>query len=417
MTQEQKTNNDFVAGPTERSLKLILTIALVILQGCAARTRLAAVPSALEAEASVSGMNYGIRYFPRDPARVQLFIDDYLASLELEKAYLAKQGHTGSLPSIAMLAISGGGDNGAFAAGFLNGWTKAGTRPQFKLVTGVSTGALVAPFAFLGAAYDEKLKQFYTSISFKDIAKKRSMLAVVTNDAMADNTPLKNLVKKNIDQAMVDAIAAEDAKGRMLLVGTVDLDARRPVIWNITKIAAARRPRSLELIQSLLIASSAIPATFPPVMIDVEVGGKKYQEMHVDGNTAAQVFVYPAAVRLKEVAETLGIDRERKLYIIRNARLDPEWAQVERRTLPIAAQAISTLIQYQGIGDLYRIYSVTQRDGIDFNLAYIPPTFETPHRTEFDTVYMRALYDLAYSMAEKGYTWTKKPPVLIPGSE
>ena len=362
-------------------------------------------------------MNYGIRYFPRDPERVQLFIDDYLESLKLEEAYLAKQGHTGSLPSIALLAISGGGDNGAFAAGFLNGWSKAGTRPQFKLVTGVSTGALIAPFAFLGPAYDEKLKEFYTSISLKDIAKKRSVLAVVTNDAMADNTPLKNLVKKNVDQEMLEAIAAEDAKGRMLLVGTVDLDAGRPVIWNITKIAASGRPGSLELVRSLLIASSAIPATFPPVMIDVEVGNKKYQEMHVDGNTAAQVFVYPAAVRFKEVAETLGIDRERKLYVIRNARLDPEWAEVERKTLPIAVQAISTLLQYEGIGDLYRIYSVTQRDGIDFNLAYIPPTFKTPHRTEFDTVYMRALYDLGYSMAEKGYPWTKKPPVLIPGSE
>ena len=417
MAQEQKTTNDFDAGRTDRYLILILTLSLLILQGCAARRRVAAVPSALEAEASVSGMDYGIRYFPRDPERVQLFIDDYLKSLELEEAYLAKQGHTGSLPSIAMLAISGGGDNGAFAAGFLNGWTKEGTRPQFKLVTGVSTGALIAPFAFLGPAYDEKLKEFYTSISLKDIAKKRSILAVVTNDAMADNTPLKNLVKKNIDQDMLDAIAAEDAKGRMLLVGTVDLDARRPVIWNITKIAASGRPGSLELVRSLLIASSAIPATFPPVMIDVEVGNKKYQEMHVDGNTAAQVFVYPAAVRFKEVAETLGIDRERKLYVIRNARLDPEWAEVERRTLPIAVQAISTLLQYQGIGDLYRIYSVTQRDGIDFNLAYIPPTFKTPHRTEFDTVYMRALYDLGYSMAEKGYIWTKKPPVLIPGSE
>ena len=216
---------------------------------------------------------------------------------------------------------------------------------------------------------------------------------------------------------MLDAIAAEDAKGRMLLVGTVDLDARRPVIWNITKIAASGRPGSLELVRSLLIASSAIPATFPPVMIDVEVGGKKYQEMHVDGNTAAQVFVYPAAVRLKEVAETVGVHRERKLYILRNARLDPEWAQVERRTLPIAAQAISTLIQYQGIGDLYRIYTVTRRDGIDFNLAYIPPTFQSPHKEEFDTAYMRALYDVGYRMAEKGYIWTKEPPVLIPDSK
>jgi predicted acylesterase/phospholipase RssA len=224
-------------------------------------------------------------------------------------------------------------------------------------------------------------------------------------------------VKKNVDQHVLDAIAAEDAKGRMLLVGTVDLDARRAVIWNITKIAASRHPGALELVRSLLIASAAIPATFPPVMIDVEVNGKKYQEMHVDGNTAAQVFIYPTAVQLKNVGETIGIDRERKLYIIRNARLDPEWAQVERKTIPIAVQAITTLIQYQGIGDLYRIYSVTQRDGIDFNLAYIPPTFKTLHRRDFDTVYMQALYDVAYSMAEKGYPWAKKPPLLIPGSE
>jgi Patatin-like phospholipase len=180
-------------APPKSIAILILTLSLVILQGCAVRKRHAAVPSALEAKASVSGMEYGIRYFPRDPERVQLFIDDYLKSLELEEAYLAKQGHIGSLPPIAMLAISGGGDNGAFAAGFLNGWTKEGTRPQFKIVTGVSTGALIAPFAFLGPAYDKKLKEFYTSISLKDIAKKRSILAVMTNDAMADNTPLKNL--------------------------------------------------------------------------------------------------------------------------------------------------------------------------------------------------------------------------------
>jgi len=152
-------------------------------------------------------------------------------------------------------------------------------------------------------------------------------------------------------------------------------------------------------------------------MINVEVDGKKYQEMHVDGNTAAQVFIYPAAVRLNEAAQTVGGDRERKLYIIRNARLDPDWAQVERRTLPIALQAITTMIQYEGIGDLYRIYTVTQRDGIDFNLAYIPPSFKTPHTKDFDTVYMRALYDLGYDLAEKGYTWSKQPPVLIPLSE
>ena len=417
MTQERMTTNDFSTGCANRYLVFILIISVVILQGCSARKRLAAVPDALDEKAQVRGMNTVIRYFPRDPEHVQLFIGDYLTSVELEKAYLAKQGQTGALPPIAMLAISGGGDNGAFAAGFLNGWSEAGTRPQFKLVTGISTGALIAPFAFLGPAYDEKLRLLYTSISFRDIAKKRSMISVLTNDAMTDNTPLKNLVKKYINQDVLDAIAAEDAKGRMLLVGTVNLDARRPVIWNITKIARSRASNALALVQSLLIASSAIPATFPPVMIDVEADGKKYQEMHVDGNTAAQVFVYPAAVRLKDVAETIGVDRERKLYILRNARLDPEWAQVERRTLPIALQAVTTLIQYQGIGDLYRIYSVAKRDNIDFNLAYIPPTFKTPHREEFDKNYMRSLYDTGYTLAAKGYTWTKQPPILIPDSE
>jgi predicted acylesterase/phospholipase RssA len=398
-------------------LILLLTLSLVIFEGCAARARLKAVPDALESKAYVPGLDAGIRYFPRDPEHIQLFIDDYLKSLELEKAYLATQGHTGPLPPMAILGISGGGDNGAFAAGFLNGWSKAGTRPQFKLVTGVSTGALIAPFAFLGPAYDAQLKDLYTNISLKDIAKKRSIMAIVTNDAMADNKPLWKLVEKYVNQDMLDAIAAEYAKGRLLLVGTVNLDARRPVIRNITEIAASRNPAALKLVQSILIASAAIPGTFPPVMIDVEVDGKKYQEMHVDGNTANQVFVYPAAIRLKDAAETLGVFRERKLYILRNARLDPECAEVERRTLPIAFQAISTLIQYQGIGDLYRIYTVTQRDSVDFNLAYIPPTFKTPHREEFDTDYMRALYDVGYGLSEKGYSWTKKPPVLIPGFE
>ena len=405
------------AGLPSPLLVLQLALCMLVLGGCAARARLKAVPDDLESKAIVPGFDSSIRYFPRDPEHLQLFIDDYLKSLELEKAYLATQGHTGPLPPMAILGISGGGDNGAFAAGFLNGWTKAGTRPQFKVVTGVSTGALIAPFAFLGPVYDGQLKELYTNISLKDIAKKRSLIAIVSNDAMDDNKPLKNLVKKYVNQDMLEAIAVEYAKGRLLLVGTVNLDARRAVIWNITEIAASRKPGALKLVQSLLIASSAIPGTFPPVMIDVEVNGKKYQEMHVDGNTANQVFVYPTAVRLNDVAEGVGIERERKLYIIRNARLDPEWAEVERRTLPIAFQAISTLIQYQGIGDLYRIYTVAQRDNADFNLAYIPPTFKTPHKSEFDTDYMRSLFDVGYGLAEKGYSWTKKPPVLIPGSE
>ena len=145
-------------------------------------------------------------------------------------------------------------------------------------------------------------------------------------------------------------------------------------------------------------------------MIDVEADRKSYQEMHVDGGTTSQVFVYPAAIKLHELAA-----RDRTLYIIRNARLDPEWAEVDRRTLPIVFKAITCLIQYQGMGDLYRIYAITQRDHVDYNLAYIPPTFDTPHTAEFDQTFMRSLFDLGEKMAVEGHEWSKHPPVLVSG--
>jgi predicted patatin/cPLA2 family phospholipase len=386
-------------------------LALVLIQGCATVARREAVPESLQASANVVGFPIGIRYFPTDATHVEEFERDYLESLDREIADLRSRGEKGSLPPAAYLAISGGGDNGAFGAGLLNGWTTAGTRPQFKLVTGVSTGALIAPFAFLGEAYDQKLKQLYTGVSLHDIAEQRSLLSALYGDAIADTAPLRRLVEKSVTQEMLDAIAAEHMKGRILLIATTNLDVRRPVVWNVTEIAASKVPGALDLVHKILVASAAIPGTFPPVMIDVEAGGKRYQEMHVDGGTAGQVFVYPAAIHLAKLAE-----RERKLYIIRNARLDPDWAQVDRRTLPIAFRAITCLIQYQGMGDLYTIYTITQRDHVDYNLAFIPPTFVAPHPADFDQGYMRTLFELGYHMAGKGMEWWyKHPPVLVSG--
>ena len=238
----------------------------------------------------------------------------------------------------------------------------------------------------------------------------------VINDAMADNRPLRNLIGKYIDRKLLDAIAAEYAKGRILLVGTTDLDARQGIIWNMTKIATIQDPRALELFQTLLVASAAIPGAFPPVLIDVEANGQPYQEMHVDGGATAQVFVYPPSLNIKDSLRKNGVVRERRAYVIRNSRLDPDWAQVERRAMNIAGRAISSLIQTQGLGDLYRIYLTTQRDGVDFNLAYIPASFTAPHQEEFDTEFMRQLYALGYDMAAKGYPWQKAPPGFIAAS-
>jgi hypothetical protein len=393
-----------------RALAAVGPVVLALtLSACATAERRPAVPFALQATASVVGFPAGIRYFPRDASHVEEFERDYVASLAKERAFL-RLDPSDALPPAAFLAISGGGDNGAFGAGLLNGWTKAGGRPPFKLVTGVSTGALMAPFAFLGPAYDNRLKALYTGITIRDVVKERSLLSAFYGDAMADNAPLWKLVKKHVTQELLDAVAEEHEKGRVLLVATTNLDVRRPVIWNITEIASLHRPGALELVQKILIASSAIPGTFPPVMIDVEANGSRYQEMHVDGGTASQVFVYPAAIRLHELA-----GRPRALYVVRNARLDPDWAQVDRRTLPIALRAITCLIHNQGLGDLYRIYAIAQRDHIDYNLAYIPSSFQTPHTSDFDPAYMRALFETGEWEAVQGIEWEKHPPVLVSG--
>lgn len=403
---------------TQRSIALLVTLAvfLGLLQGCASPLRREAVPPALTERAEIPGFT-DIRYLPMTPRGIKAITREGIESFRREQAYLASMGHQGPLPPAIFLAISGGGDDGAFGAGLLNGWTTAGDRPQFKLVTGISTGALIAPFAFLGPSYDAKLKEIYTQVTPQDIAEKRSLLAAVFEDALADNKPLWGLVRKHVNQTMLEAIAAEYHKGRLLLIATTNLDLRLPVIWNLTKIAASGHPKALELFHSLMIASAAIPATFPPVMIDVEVDGQPYQEMHVDGGACAQTFVYPASLRVKELTLEKGIKRERKLYLIRNARLDPAWAQVERNTLSIAQRAISSLIQFQGIGDLFRIFMIAQRDGVDFNLAYIPPSFNAPHKEDFDTEYMRQLFNLGHAMAARGYPWNKELPSQIPLEE
>jgi len=226
----------------------------------------------------------------------------------------------------------------------LNGWTAAGTRPEFKLVTGISTGALIAPFAFLGEKYGATLKTVYTTTSPTDVLKHRSLIAGIFSDAMADNAPLWALTRKFVTADLLKEVAAEYAKGRFLLVGTADIDARRPVIWDMGKIATYGTPEALELFVSVLMASASIPVAFPPVMIDVEVDGKRYQEMHVDGGTIAQVLAYPASLRIGDQSAAVGVDRERTLYVIRNARLDPDWAQTERKTMNIG-EATATATQ------------------------------------------------------------------------
>ena len=385
-------------------LPLAVALACLILSGCAPLPRSNAVPADLEDLATIPGMT-GSRYWgDGDSAALALAGRESLAR---QQAYLAASGHQGASPSADFLAISGGGEDGAFGAGLLVGWTAAGTRPTFMGVSGISTGALTAPFAFLGSAYDTKLRDIYTTISRRDVLRQNGLLeAFLFNDSLADNEPLRRTIAKYVDQSMLDAIATEYRKGRFLLIGTADLDARRPVIWDIGKIASSGRPEALYLVRKILVASTAIPGVFPPTMIDVEVDGTHYQEMHADGGATTQVFLYPPSLNVR----TLGIARERRLYVIRNARLYPDWVQVNRAILSIASRAISSLIQTQGMGDLNRIYFTAQRDGFDFYLAYIPKSFTRQLKEPFETAYMQELFQLGYDLAVKGYPWAKAPP-------
>jgi len=396
---------------SKRTGWLVLAAALQLGAGaCSTPDRLPAVPLAISAQANP--VPVPIRYLVA--RETESFAAEAAKVNAKEQAYLASRGHTGPPPPANFLAISGGGDNGAYGAGLLNGWTASGTRPEFKIVTGVSTGALIAPFAFLGPRYDYVLEKVYTATSQKDIFKKRGLLAGLFGDAMADSAPLQAIIASYVNQALLDEIAAEGEKGRVLLVGTANLDSLEPVIWNMTALAASKDTRAITLFRQVLLASASIPGAFPPVMIDIEVDGVRYQEMHVDGGTMAQVFFYPPSADLSQIA---SVQRKRVLYVIRNARLDPDWASVNRRTMTIAARAISSLTRTQGVGDLYRIYATTQRDGIDFNLTFIPPTFNTPHLEEFDTNYMRELYSVGQKAALGGLNWHKFPPGFERGHE
>lgn len=374
--------------------------------GCATQGRLPAVPSALApgADPGIGEVRYPVARDVSGLARAGR------GALHREQAWRAAQGLTGPLPPGSLLAISGGGDGGAFAAGFLNGWTAHGDRPEFEVVTGVSTGALIAPLAFLGPRYDGVLSTMYTQISQRDIYRHRRLFSALFADSIEDTTPLRELTRRYVDRKLLDDIAAEYAKGRLLFVGTTDLDTPEPVIWNMTAIAASQDPHAVDLFREVLLASAAVPGMFPPVLIDVTVDGVKYQEMHVDGSTIAQVFSYPPNLRPGEVAASVGVRRPLKLYVIENVQLDPQWTKVERRTLPIATRAITTLTQAQGAADLDHMYHLAQRDHVEFNLALIPKSFDAPHAEPFDTAYMRSLYRTGYDLGATGYSWRQAPP-------
>jgi predicted acylesterase/phospholipase RssA len=311
---------------------------------------------------------------------------------------------------ITLLAISGGGADGAFGAGVLNGWTASGTRPEFSFVTGISTGSLLAPFAYLGPKYDHVARRVYTAYSTEDLVKKRGFTGIVETDAVADTAPLRAVIAVHVDEAVMQAIAEEYRKGRFLLLGTTNLDAARPVVWNIGEIAVSGAPGALDLIRDVMLASASIPVAFPPQIFEVQIDGEVYDEMHVDGGVTRQSFLFSFGMDDKTIAKRLGAKGRTSAYIIRNSKLKPHWESMEHNITTIAGRSISSLIRTQGIGDLYSEYLGAKSNGFDYNLVFIPGSFNVKPKEMFDPEYMSALYQLGYGLAKKGTAWKKRPP-------
>jgi hypothetical protein len=381
-----------------------------VLAGCAAAIARNPVPASLEGDAQVVGMGPTTIRFWGDqlPPNADALVREKWAQTRAARPELAR-----GRPVVNFLALSGGGSDGAFGAGVLGGWTASGKRPEFDLVTGVSTGALTAPFAFLGPKYDTALKEVFTQSNTKDIAIAQPIRGLLGGDSLASNAPLAKVVAYYVNDAFLAEVAAEYRKGRRLLIGTTNLDAERPVIWDMGAIATSGTPEALDLFRKVLLASAAIPAVFPPGFVKVAAGGAVYDEMHVDGGATREVFLVPTQFMAKRVDSRLGINPIRRAYIIRNGHVSPEYKAVKAKTLSIAGRAVASLIKSQGVGDLYELFVFCKKNGIDYNLAYIPGDFRDTSTQAFDPVYMTKLYDLGYRMAQAGYPWKKTPPRMV----
>ncbi|WP_144078355.1 patatin-like phospholipase family protein [Solemya velum gill symbiont] len=384
----------------------LILVSVLILSACTGFPREHAAPSKENyTRAQVTGF-HDIRYWGDE------------APPYIDKVFLRLKSALKTNPSmrerVDVLALSGGAEDGAYGAGLLKGWTQRGGRPEFTVVTGVSTGALIAPFAFLGPEYDASIKRFFTETSKKDIFLFTPFTAIFGGTSLGDTKPLRRIIREEVDEEFVQAIARESLRGRILLISTTNLDAQRPVIWDIGRIAESGHPDATIFIRNIMLASSAVPGIFPPVITNVTIDGKQYQEVHVDGGVTNQIFVYPHALRVREMERHLRTYPKKKTFwLIRNTKIDPEYKPVDLTISDIASRSISTLIKYQGRGNLLNISNLAKRDGFDINLTHVPQDFDVAPNELFDPDYMNALYQAGYDVATSDKAWQNSLEELL----
>jgi hypothetical protein len=390
-------------------INAVLVATTLGLAGCGALPR-NAVPVELMGIAVVPDMPEVRAPAGRPDAAMQR---DLSRSFEQESATEFPVGPDGVV-HYAHLALSGGGANGAFGAGFLVGWSGTGKRPPFKIITGVSTGALMAPFVFAGPDYDAALTEFYTTTSSLNIFRMLSIVPqLLGGESLADSGPLRLMIERQVDAELLRRIAAAHNGGRRLYIATADLDSQRVWVWNMGLIAASGRPGAARLFQQIMLASASVPVAFPPVFFEVEAGGRRFDEMHVDGGVGVRVFFSGGVFSFTAAREGVGRGTGREeVYIIHNGQLLSSPEATPRSLRGIGLRTFESASKSAVIGDLFRIYVVTLREQAGFNWITIPEDVDLAGNELFDPVKMRELYELGHQRARADSPWVTDLPGL-----
>lgn len=322
-------------------------------------------------------------------------------------------------PQRSVLCLSGGGSYGAYSAGVLCGWTARGDRPEFDVVTGISTGALIAPFAFLGPDDDDTIRTLFTTVRDRDIYRKRYVRGLV-GPSFASNEPLARRLRQIVDCQFMQRLAVEHRRGRRLYLGTTELEGKRFVVWDIGAIACRGTPQDADLIVRVLLASTAIPGFFPPEDIPVTVNGQPFVERHVDGGVSSSLFFRPPYVPPEVLAANPAARSlyGTNVYAVVAGKLFADPATVSPRALRITAEALSAILYAQGRGDLVRLWTICELTGMTYHQTAIPAEFPAPRSsTEFDPEAMTAMFNEGVRQVFAGTVWRRTPPGVAPGEQ
>ena len=372
---------------------LILFCLLLATAGCVSGTRTSFGPEDRMSAAPMgvqAADNRPYRFYLDDPGQVAVFEARLRAGMPI-----GPDGHRD------IVALSGGGANGAFAAGLMTGWTASGTRPDMEVVTGVSTGALAASFVFLGPDWDDELTEAYTGGAASDLLQPQG-LGALFGSGVYRGEPLRALVDHYIDDRVLQAVAAEATRGRMLLVATTDLDSQRGVVWDMGAIARRGGPEALTLFRLVLVASASVPGAFPPVLIPSEGGGHRFEEMHVDGGVATPFLALPETFWSFE--DEAGDLRGGRIHVIVNGRTGAGFKITRDSMGTVLARSLDIMLRTSLVSTLAGNRAFAERNGLEFHYAALPDD-SAADPLDFRLEAMRGVYDVGRAGAVDGSIW------------